>query len=582
MRLSFFANTAESPREDLGLSMIVLPLGLGTKLKRAPLVTVMICLVWIVAELTDRSDLRIYDGIFNVASETGVRDRARDLFVDYCQSRKGTAADCGKYAVLIWTGYPAKGELSSGAVAKTMAVDSGSETEAEKRFYSRMDAEHTVADKLRKSLLDCQEERRCFIYKDIVWRFLDHSHQHYKVFAGLKSYLPYTRAMQSYRFGLKGVCAENDCLVRNNITPVSLLEAQVRHGGFFHLFGNMLMFIVFGAYAEQRTRRLVYLATVVLGGTLGMAVHAAFFSSGDTIALGGSANVSAAMGMFFVFFYRQNMRFLVWLPRKVYFGTAFPAPVAYAFPLVFVLSDVIGGLDSGFGNLAAAGVAHFAHLTGFIFGALIAAIITRVKPLPLPFIYEDELRDMQALEQARDPALALTIATGMIRYNPDNVHALEVGCAQFLRWAAAVQPNENAALLDRGRHFLITHLQTVCAVNARKNDLFYACRLLSQLPLYMNYPVYLGNLGQVPALKLGDFALLKGHPILALRLYDFFLTRYGVSHKRPQVEATILHTLSCLPASRENVGALLAFTQTHPQSTLGEPIAAWLREKQAA
>ncbi len=559
--------------------MIVLPLGLGTKLKRPPLITLGICVVWLVVAFIDHSDSRIFGGIFGIASDTGVRDRARDLFIDYCRSRKGAGVDCAKYSILVWTGYPGKGELPKAAVLEALEDD---ETDATPAYYVRMAAEHTVAEKLRKDLLRCQQERRCFVYKDIVWRFLDQSHQHYKVFAGLKSYRPYAQAMRSYRAQLKTVCAANACLVQNNITVASLFAAQVRHGGVFHLFGNTLMFVMFGIYAEQRTRRVVYLATVVLGGTLGMAVHAAFFSSGDTVALGGSANVSAAMGMFFVFFFRQNMRFLVWLPRKVYLGTSFPAPVAYAFPLVFVLSDVIGGFDSGFGDLVAGNVAHFAHLTGFAFGALVAFVITRLRPLPLPFIFEDELADMRALEASRDPAAALAKASEMVLYNPDNVHALEVGCALFLRWASVAPPNENAALFDRGRAFLMTHMQTVCAVNARKNELLYACRLLSQMPMYMQYSTYLARLGQVPALKLADFALLQGHPILSLRLYDFFLASYPDSAKRPAVEATVLNVLACLAAGADNVKALDTFAQHHPESSLVPQIAAWAREKRSA
>lgn len=552
--------------------MIVLPLGLGTKLKRPAWVSIVLCLVWIAAYVVDRSDDRIFTGIFDAVSETGVRDRARDLFVDYCRSRRGSVAECRKYAVLVWTGYPAKDELKGGA-----------DPTEDERFTTRVLAEQTIAERLKKGLRRCDVDPRCFAYKDIVWRFLDQSHQRYKVFADLASYAPYASAVKTYRKRLAKVCAANDCLVQSNITAASLAAAQLRHGSFTHLAGNLIMFLIFGIYAEQRTHRLVYLLTVVVGGTIGMAVHAAFFSSGDTLALGGSANVSAAMGLFFGFFFRQNMRFLVWIPiRRHFFGRPFPAPVALAFPLVFILSDVIGGFSSGFNDLSTGSVAHFAHLSGFAFGAAVAFVITSLRPLPLPFIYEDELADMKALESQRDPAAALHKASDMIRYNPDNVHALEVGASLFLRWAGGAPPNDNAALFDQGRRFLIDHMPTVCAVNVRKNELRYACRLLSQMPMYMPYPVYLERLGQVPSLCLADYALIQGHPILSLRLYDFFLSVYGRSTKRGAIESTCLQALACLPPSAENVRALELFSTYHPASALNPWIAAWVREKVAA
>ncbi len=548
--------------------MIVLPLGLGTKLKRPPWVTLAFVLVWALVAILDGSDDRIFGGIFNVVAETGVRDSARDLFVDYCTSRKGELEACKRYSVLVWTGFPGKGEAPA--------------PELEDALAAKLDAEHEAADAVREELVDCSDSKRCFVYKDILWKFLDGSRQKQKPFSGLKSYKTYASAIASYRRGLRDICKENQCLVRSYITPASLVAAQVRHGGFFHLASNIFMLVVFGIYAEQRTSRWAYLATLLVGGTAGMALHAAFFSSGDTIALGGSANVSAAMGLFFVFFFKQNMRLLVWLPRKLYAGTAYRAPVMYVFPLIFILSDVIGGLDNGFGELQEAGVAHVAHLGGFVIGALVAWVTAQIFPLPLPFVYSGEIQDLQKLGQGRDVRKVLEDAGEMIRVNPDNVHALEIGCGTFLRWAQKAQPNEDGDLVEKGRAFINEHLSSICAISVRNGQLLFAGRLLAQIPMSLPYRTCLARLGQLHMLALADFCATQGAPILALRLYDLFIVRFPSSTRRAGVEATALQVLACLRYDASASSALASFARHHQGSRLVPMIELWNREREAA
>ncbi len=543
--------------------MIVLPLGLGTKLRRFPLVSVTLVLVWLAAFGVERSSADVMDGILTAVAKSGVRDASRKLFVEYCMSRGGKQKACAEYSILVWPGFPPKMGAQGYPLVKKMDTPA-------------MLAESEKADKLKHQLEDCTNSRKCYLYKDILWNFLDTHRVEAGSIKRLKNYQLYREAVKLYRKNLVKVCAAERCLVKGNINTASLAFSQLRHGGLMHLFSNLVAFIIFGAYVEQRTNRLVYLATIIIGGTVGMAVHAAFFGSGDTIALGGSANVSAVMGMFLVFFYRCRMTFLVWLPRKAYFGTRFFADVKYCFPLLFVLSDISGGFDSGFSNLATARVAHFAHLSGLLTGALIALLVVLVRRLPQPFIYETEMKDMMDLEQSRDMAHILQRATDMVRVNPDNVHAMEVAVANFLRWAKVSEAERNAPLFHRGRQFLIEHLQTVCAVNAKKGEMRYACKILSQIPLYMPYRIYLGNLGQVNVLRLGDFALSQGHPMLGLRLYDFFLTKFPLSVKVSSVESTAAQLIGSINPSSENQSALTTFLAYHPESMLSAHIAAQL------
>jgi membrane associated rhomboid family serine protease len=556
--------------------MFVLPLGLGTRLRRWPIVTIAVGAIWMAVAVIDHSDQKISDALWSTVARTGVRDHARRAFVDYCVSRKGKKTTCERYAVLIWTGYPGIVDTQRNKVSKLPGPN-------HPRWRPNMEREARAARSVRKELRDCDKSRRCYAYKDMLWRFMDNqkmtaSH----TLSQLTSYKTYLAAVRDYRVGLGKICRENNCLVGSNVNGWSLGLSQLRHGGMLHLFSNMLMLTIFGIYVEQRTSRLLYLGVLAVGGTLGMLAHAALFSQGDRIVLGGSANVSAVLGMFYVFFFHQRMKFLVWLPRKFYWGTHFMAPIKYCFPLLFVLTDVVGGLDSGFSALGSANVAHFAHLTGFLFGAAAAGLIVAVRKLPKRVLYETELADMTRMAGARDMRGVLDGAERILHCNPDNVHAMEYACGVFLRWSQVARVNEDAAVFDRARQFVAEHLQTVCAVAARDGEERNACKLLSQVPLYMPYRIYLGRLGQLSTLKLADFALQERHPILALRLYDFFLIRYPLAVQVPAIEATCVEILSRVMADGEHVKVLTSYLNYHPESLLAPRIGAWLANARAA
>ena len=563
--------------------MFVLPLGLGTRLRRFPVVTFTIGLVWILVFVFDHSDRRIMHGIFDAVAQSGIRDASRDLFVQYCESHHGTPAKCRRYSVLVWTGYPAKA-----AATKAHAVHAHAHAhvrdarrraatgKTEAAHAAEMTREFEAADTLRQKLADCGGSRRCFGYKNIVWRFQERDEIDRAAFVHLRAYPTYRHAVVAYRRALARLCARNLCLAKSNLNLTSLVAAQVRHGGWLHLFGNLFAFAVFGIYVEQRTSRVAYFAVLALGGTLGMAVHTYFFGGADTIALGGSANVSAVMGMFYVFFFRSRMRFLVWLPRKIYAGSTFFADVRYCFPLLFVLTDVAGGFDNGFADLQSAHVAHFAHLTGLAVGMLLGWLIVLARRLPMPLLYEGELKDMRDLERDRDLGHILRTASCMVAVNPDNVHAMEVAAGAFLRWVQTLPSAGNGVLYEQGKSFLAENLQKICAIDARRGELRYACKLLTQMPLYMPYRSYLGRLGQVNTLKLADYALTEGHPLLALRLYDFFLMRFPLARKCVAIEDTVASILDSLTPNQETIGTLMTFLTYHPDSMIGPRLGAWI------
>ena len=544
--------------------MLILPLGLGTKLRRMPIVTLMLASVWIGAFVVDRSEQKITDGIFAAAAKTGVRDAARKLFVDYCLGKHGKPSLCERYAVLIRTGFPHKTKIRDGV------------PELSKKDFEGLGNEQSHASTLRDRFSHCGASPLCFKYKEMVWSFSAAQPFGSPAVKLLSTYSNYVKAEQRYLAELRRMCLNAQCLVRGNINLGSVAWSQLRHGSLSHLLGNLLAFLIFGIYAEQRTNRLLYLAIILLGGSLGMIVHTQFFAGYDTIALGASANVSAVMGMFYVFFFHSRMRFLVWLPRRIYLGSSFFAEVRYCFPLFFVLADIAGGLDNGFSGLRLANVAHMAHVTGFLLGVLGALAIVNWRRLPKTFIYESELDDLRRLEGIRSLGMQLAFANRMLERNPENLRVREIGCAAALRWIPQNPVHYGTSIKAQISKFLRDHLATFCAMNTRAGNVALASQFVERLPVTIPYQLFLANAGQKTILTLANFSVTHANPWVALRLYDLFLMKYPLSSSYERVESYCADLISQLADTTANMRSASSYLKLHLNSPLAARFGAWL------
>lgn len=561
--------------------MFVLPLGLGTLPRRIPLVTLSICFLWLAVWLRDDSAERIALRIFKAVAESGVRDRSRELFVDYCISRQGTHLSCERYAVLVWAGFP--GQLRSLDKKSKSAV--ASRHQHKPRHFGQLDLsglsrERAQAQRLSAELEDCSRSPRCLRYKDILYRFLESYRADASLFANFKTYLPFVEASKIYRKTLNRICQRYECLVPDHVTAASLAWAQVRHGSFLHIFGNLLMLFVFGSYVEQRMPRSVFALALFAGGMLGLAVQAWFFSGVDSLALGGSAIVCVAVGMFYVFFLRHRMVFLVWLPRKFYLGSRFRAPVLWCIPLLYVLTDVAGSLDAGYTELFAARVAHGAHLSGLLFGVMVAWLWSKFDHMPATYIYRGEKQDVARLAASRNIGETVALAEGLVAANTENIDAMEIGIRQILAWKHARLAAPSPQLARRMHNYLVAHLQTVLAVRSRAGQFVRCLSLLEQLSEDMPYHVYLNQLGQTHILRLADSALAHQKPLLSLRLYDFFVRRFPSTRKATAVAQSACGVIDVLPViCAEQVAQ---FVRHHAQSPLAAELRDWLQRARAA
>ena len=158
---------------------------------------------------------------------------------------------------------------------------------------------------------------------------------------------------------------------------VSWITAMFLHGSWGHILGNMLFLAVFGKNVEDAFGHLRYLAFYFAGGFVAMMTQTLMtllFGSAAAAQipnLGASGAIAAVLGAYFVLY-----------PNSKVFGLAvvFPVRVSAWFFLGFWFLYQL--FEANFGLFGASanggGTAFFAHVGGFVFGALVAVVLTNV------------------------------------------------------------------------------------------------------------------------------------------------------------------------------------------------------------
>ena len=141
----------------------------------------------------------------------------------------------------------------------------------------------------------------------------------------------------------------------------TIVTSAFLHGGFAHLFSNMLFLYIYGDNIEAYLGRVNFLIFYALGG-VSAALLQSFFSGGlDVPMIGASGCIAAIMGAYFVLYPQARIRVFIWFFIFIQF-VKIPASIVIGM-------WIFGQLISAAGNTYD-GVAYFAHIGGFIFGYL--------------------------------------------------------------------------------------------------------------------------------------------------------------------------------------------------------------------
>ena len=158
---------------------------------------------------------------------------------------------------------------------------------------------------------------------------------------------------------------------------VSLLTSMFMHGGWLHFISNMWILIIFGDNVEDSMGPVKYLVFYLLGGLAAglMQFEIAPFSTIPT--LGASGAIAGVMVAYVLLFPQARIDTLI--PLIIFFRRVnVPAWVYLGFWFVTQLFSGVMAL----GQVAVGGVAWWAHIGGFAFGALGYRFFTRSRPKP--------------------------------------------------------------------------------------------------------------------------------------------------------------------------------------------------------
>lgn len=162
---------------------------------------------------------------------------------------------------------------------------------------------------------------------------------------------------------------------------LTILTAMFMHGGYAHLFGNLLYLWIFGDNVEQRLGHLRFLAFYLLCGLIATLVQVSLTPDAVVPNLGASGAIAGVLGAYMVLFPRNKVHALF-----VYVIVSVPAILAIGLWIAFQFFN-------GYGSIVATeqlgGIAYGAHIGGFIAGAVLAAVV-RVLKIGTPLEPVDE------------------------------------------------------------------------------------------------------------------------------------------------------------------------------------------------
>ena len=162
-------------------------------------------------------------------------------------------------------------------------------------------------------------------------------------------------------------------------TFTQLISHMFVHGGWLHLLGNLFMLYLTGPFIEDSWGRPIYAVFYIITGIVAAKMFAMHYPKSLVPMVGASGAISGVMGAFLVRFWKTKIKFF-YMFSVIVRGT-FNAPAWLMVPLwavnEFFNAKFMDTIAESSGSTA--GVAHWAHIWGFLAGVGIAVAIKYAK-----------------------------------------------------------------------------------------------------------------------------------------------------------------------------------------------------------
>ena len=162
-------------------------------------------------------------------------------------------------------------------------------------------------------------------------------------------------------------------------TIADFFRSMFFHGGWDHILGNMLYLWLFGDNIEDRFGEILFLVLYFVSGFVAGIAQVMLDPNSTIPLIGASGAIAGVLGAYLVLFPGVKVRGIIPLGR---ISSMQEWPAVIVLGMWFVL-QVVNGIGSlGANSQYGGGVAFFAHIGGFIAGAVIAFIFMRIVPQP--------------------------------------------------------------------------------------------------------------------------------------------------------------------------------------------------------
>jgi membrane associated rhomboid family serine protease len=156
---------------------------------------------------------------------------------------------------------------------------------------------------------------------------------------------------------------------------VSIITAMFLHAGWLHIAGNMLFLWVFGDNVEDRLGHIGFAIFYLLAGIVATLTQGLIDPNSLVPVVGASGAIAGVLGAYLIYYPKAMVTTLI--PIAIIFIPV-PIPAVIVIGLWFVM-NLLSGLAALSPSVGAAdsGVAFFAHVGGFLFGAMAVLLFLR-------------------------------------------------------------------------------------------------------------------------------------------------------------------------------------------------------------
>jgi membrane associated rhomboid family serine protease len=162
------------------------------------------------------------------------------------------------------------------------------------------------------------------------------------------------------------------CLTDPGRQLSNVFTSMFLHGGWMHLIGNMWFLWIFGNNIEDSMGHARFLVFYLLSGVAAALLQVVVSPASPIPMVGASGAISGVMGAYLVLYPRVR----VWTLVPIGFFLTSIALPAWTMLLYWMAIQFLGGLVGALGE-ERGGVAFWAHIGGFVAGAVLVKVFAR-------------------------------------------------------------------------------------------------------------------------------------------------------------------------------------------------------------